>query len=295
MIHNKEYLDSLKEGLIDIVRNILIKVSNYGLEGKQNLIIRFYNHFDNNYLFEDQFTTITIQSNNQDLYCDNDKFSVNIKINGLNKRITVPLNAVALILDPSARFGLELGQVYDDYKLQSVQENPLPKKSIEFINNSTIIFNEHININKYNFSDSKLVDYQMDYIEITRNCLITVIKSLLTKLINNQINKKKTFLIEFQKNYPGVVFPVKLNKRRNSDLITISLREKFFNLNVNEKDFSVILSFDTKLQQIIIPYKAITNFFDPDCKFKIELNFIDFIDEQIIEKNKDKITYIKFD
>lgn len=295
MVYNKEYLDLLKEGLIEIVKTILIKISNYGLEGKQNLIIRFYNHFDNNYLFEDQFTTITIQNNNQDLICSQDNFSVNIKINGHNKRITVPLNAVALILDPSARFGLELGQIYDDYQLNPPKENTNKKSAIKFLDSSTVIFNEDIPVNKYNYSNTKIVDYQMDYIEITRTCLIKVIKKLLEKLMKNQLQQSKSFFIEFKKNYPGVHFPVPLENKKNRELLIISLREKFFNLTVNDNDFSVILSFNNKLQQVIIPYKAITNFWDPDCPFKIDLNFVDFIDEQIIEKNNDKITYVQFD
>ena len=155
---NKQYLDLLRWGLIEIVKSILTKISNYGLEGKQNLIVRFYNHFDSSYLFEDQFTTVTLQNNNQDLYCNEESFSLNIKINGFNKRITVPFDAVALILDPSARFGLELGQVFDDYKLSNPKTIEKNQENITFLDESTVVFTENIHCDKYSYEKNN--DYQ---------------------------------------------------------------------------------------------------------------------------------------
>jgi hypothetical protein len=285
---NKQYLDLLRWGLIEVVKSILIKISNYGLEGKQNLIIRFYNHFDSNFLFEDQFTTITLQNNNQDLMCSNDSFSINIKINGFNKRITVPFEAVALILDPSARFGLELGQVFDDYKINNSKEVEKIPEKIEFLDQSTVVFTENIHYNKYNYEKNN--EYQLDYIEITRFYLIEVMKKLLMLIAQNKPQENGGFFIEFKSNYPGVTMPF----NKNQELVTISLKEKFFNLTLEENEMSVILSFKNQLQKVVIPYKAITNFFDPHCNFKIDLSFIDFIDEKILEQNDDKITYMEF-
>jgi hypothetical protein len=288
---NKKYLDLLRWGLIEIVKSILTKISNYGLDGKQNLIIRFYNHFDSTYLFEDQFTTVTLQNNNQELYCNEDGFSLNIKINGVNKRITVPFDAVALILDPSARFGLELGQVFDEYKISTPKHLEKSPEKIKFINHQTVVFNENTNYDKYYYSQDH--EYQIDYIEITRYYLINVIKQLLSTLLPHSNDSDEGFFIEFKKNYPGVIIPNGLNIK-NEDLIIVSLKEKFFNLTVEENEMTVILSFNNQLQKVVIPYKAITNFFDPNNDFKIDLSFIDFIDEKILEQNENKITYVEF-
>ena len=120
MSYPKEYLNFLRKGLLDVIKSILYRISNYGLEGKQNLIIRFHNNLIDNTIFpqqEEQFTTISIQNNNQDLKCNEIGFSLNVNINGHNKRLTVPFDSIALIMDPSARFGIEFGQVYDSHRI----------------------------------------------------------------------------------------------------------------------------------------------------------------------------------
>jgi hypothetical protein len=72
------------------------------------------------------------------------------------------------------------------------------------------------------------------------------------------------------------------------------LQEKYFNLTVEDEGFSVFLSFNNNFQKIFIPYKSIINFFDPVANFKIDLSFIDYIDEQIIDKNNEQIVYLDF-
>ncbi len=285
----KTYLDILKWGLIEISKSILTKVSHYGLQGKQNLIIRFYNHFDNNFLFEDEFTTVTMQNNNQNLVCNDDSFSINIKVNGFNKRITVPFEAIALVLDPSARFGLELGDVFDQEVIKSPKPSVIKSETIKKLNKNIMIFNENVNINKFNYGGN---DYQMDYIKTTRFYLIEVIKKIIKTLPISKNTKGNNLCIEFKKDYPGVIFPHNIEK--NKEHLTISLAEKYFNLNVTDEGISVFLSLKDKIQKIFIPYKAITNFFDPVDHFKVDLTFIDYVDEQIIDQTNDQIIFIDF-
>ena len=285
----KAYLDGLKWGLIEISKYILNKIANYGLQGKQNLIIRFYNHFDNNFILEDEFTTITIQNNNQNLTCNQDSFSVNIKINGFNKRITVPFDAIALILDPSARFGLELGEVFDEYSIKNPKNSSPKDIAIKKIDKNTLVFNENIEINKFNYGGS---DYQMDYVKITKYYLTEVVKKLLKLMAPSKNTYNENFLVEFKPQYPGVIFPSHLTK--NKELLTISFTEKYFNLMVEEEGFSVFLSFNDNLQKVFIPYNAITNFFNPFVNFKVDLTFVDYIDQQIMDQPSDKIMFVDF-
>ena len=181
-----------------------------------------------------------------------------------------------------------MGQVFDDYKINNAKEIEKIPEKIEFLDKSTVVFTENIHYNKYNYEKNN--EYQLDYIEITRFYLIEVMKKLLMSIAQNKPQENSGFFMEFKGNYPGVIMPF----NKNQELVTISLREKFFNLTIEENEMSVILSFNNQLQKVVIPYKAITNFFDPHWNFKIDLSFIDFIDEKILEQNEDKITYMEF-
>jgi hypothetical protein len=209
--------------------------------------------------------------------------------------MTIPFEAIALLLDPEARFGLELGQYFDDYFIPMPKDEVFLEKKYNFygqeVDNHIVEFNENVPIKKYNVVSAE-DEYHIDYLDICRFYFFDTIKILLNKL-NTEPKNHKGFFIEIKKNYHGVILPTGFQDNKIHDKVLISLKEKFFNLQVYDEYFSVILSFNNKLQQITIPYKAITLFFDPEFDFKIDLNFIDFIDDQLLDSNI-KVVYAEF-
>jgi hypothetical protein len=55
--------------------------------------------------------------------------------------------------------------------------------------------------------------------------------------------------------------------------MTIVLQHQYANLSIEEKFFSVDLSFGGMAQNLIIPYEAITYFADPSAKFGLSFSF----------------------
>ena len=53
--------------------------------------------------------------------------------------------------------------------------------------------------------------------------------------------------------------------------MTIVLQNQYWNLSVKKNSFSVALSFNKKKETLIIPFNAITKFYDPFVKFSIQL------------------------
>ena len=56
--------------------------------------------------------------------------------------------------------------------------------------------------------------------------------------------------------------------------MTIVLQNQFWDLEINENDFSVALLFNKK-KKLHIPFNAIVKFYDPFVKFSIQLDFKD--------------------
>src|SRR5215475_4699188 len=77
------------------------------------------------------------------------------------------------------------------------------------------------------------------------------------------------FLITFKTDYPGVVIPDYL-RERYPDTISIMLQYEFWNLEVDEQQFSVGLSFNEVQETLTVPFGAITGFVDPFAKFRLE-------------------------
>jgi hypothetical protein len=82
------------------------------------------------------------------------------------------------------------------------------------------------------------------------------------------------FFISFLTKFPGVILSEKLKNRYPHEM-TIVLQFQFEELIVEEKSFSVCLSFDNVKEKITIPFVAITAFADPSVKFGLQFRHVD--------------------
>lgn len=80
---------------------------------------------------------------------------------------------------------------------------------------------------------------------------------------------KHHFYITFRTRSAGVVIPENLGARYPEEM-TIVLEHQFWDLEVYPDRFRVILKFNGQPHPIVIPFQAITRFFDPSVKFGLQ-------------------------
>ena len=110
----------------------------------------------------------------------------------------------------------------------------------------------------------------IDYGERINTAILGVIKDILKDLGESKISSNHCFYITFKTKNSKVEIPKHLLKEYPSEM-TIVLQNQYWNLSVNKNSFSVALSFNKKKETLIIPFNAITKFYDPFVKFSIQL------------------------
>jgi hypothetical protein len=85
---------------------------------------------------------------------------------------------------------------------------------------------------------------------------------------------KHHFYVTFRTKAPGVSIPQHL-AHRYPDEMTIVLEHQFWDLEVYQDRFRVILKFGGEPHPIVIPLMAVTRFFDPSVKFGLHFEHPD--------------------
>ena len=77
------------------------------------------------------------------------------------------------------------------------------------------------------------------------------------------------FYVTFQTRMPGVVIPKHLAERF-PDEMTIVVQHRFWDLKVEEGEFSIGLSFGGVPTTLVVPFAAVTEFVDPAVDFSLK-------------------------
>lgn len=114
-------------------------------------------------------------------------------------------------------------------------------------------------------------DSLIPYDEIVQEALRAVVGRVLGEIETSggALPGAHHFYITFKTHAPGVVIPDHL-KARFEDEMTIVLQNKFWDLRVNDRGFSVGLSFNQMPAKLQIPFSAITAFVDPAVDFGLQ-------------------------
>jgi uncharacterized protein len=104
------------------------------------------------------------------------------------------------------------------------------------------------------------------YDKMVETALRGVARQALTLAARDGLRGGHHFYISFRAAAPGVVMPQQL-LAKYPDEMTIVLQHQFWGLEVGEEAFSVSLSFSGRLEQLTIPFAAITTFADPSVNF----------------------------
>jgi uncharacterized protein len=110
---------------------------------------------------------------------------------------------------------------------------------------------------------------QFEYDKMVEAALRGVARQALAAVARNGLRGGHHFYITFRTNAAGVVLPPQLLAKFPEEM-TIVLQHQFWGLEVGDTAFSVTLSFSNRMEQLIIPFGAITTFADPSVKFGLQ-------------------------
>lgn len=90
------------------------------------------------------------------------------------------------------------------------------------------------------------------------------------------------FYISFQTDFPGIRLSNRLREKYPQEM-TIVLQHQYWDLNVTEHTFEVGLSFSGIPERLLIPFDALTGFFDPSVQFGLKFDSQDEEEEDAAE------------
>lgn len=116
---------------------------------------------------------------------------------------------------------------------------------------------------------------------LVQDALKGVVRKVLIDAGKDGLPGEHHFYISFQTDFPGVRLSNRLREKYPQEM-TIVLQHQFWDLNVTEHTFEVGLSFSGVPERLLIPFDALTGFFDPSVQFGLKFDSQDDEDEEEI-------------
>ena len=115
----------------------------------------------------------------------------------------------------------------------------------------------------------KIVKKNIDYDQIVEETLRLVVKKSLELVNEEGLPGDHHFYISFDSTHDGVKVPSELKAGEDNE-IKIILQHQFWDLIIDDHEFSVVLSFNGKKKSISVPFNSITSFSDPSVGFSLQ-------------------------
>lgn len=114
---------------------------------------------------------------------------------------------------------------------------------------------------------AKFIDYNKVIDQAMRGIVKKCLKYIET--LNGKLPGNHHFYITFSLTHPDVNVSEKL-KKMHHDQMTIVIQHQFWDLLVEDKKFSVTLSFNNVREKLEIPFDAVISFADPSARFGLQ-------------------------
>ncbi len=114
-----------------------------------------------------------------------------------------------------------------------------------------------------------MADDLIRYDVLTRDALRGVLRQVLTDAAANGLPGEHHFYITFLSTAEGVKISPRLLSQYPQEM-TIILQHQFWDLIVTEDRFEVGLSFGGIPERLVVPFSAISRFFDPSVQFGLQ-------------------------
>jgi hypothetical protein len=110
---------------------------------------------------------------------------------------------------------------------------------------------------------------QMKYNEMVENALLGVVRTALERAAKDGLPGQHHFYIAFRTQDPGVDIADHL-MAKYPDEMTIVLQHQFWGLEIFDDHFEVTLSFNKQGERLVVPFAAVSSFFDPSVQFGLQ-------------------------
>ena len=109
------------------------------------------------------------------------------------------------------------------------------------------------------------------YDVMVQEALLGVVRKVLSETARHGLSGEHHFYITFRSEGPGVKLSNRL-KEKYPEEMTIVLQHQFWDLAVGEHAFEVGLSFGGVPEKLVVPFEALTGFFDPSVQFGLKFS-----------------------
>jgi hypothetical protein len=109
---------------------------------------------------------------------------------------------------------------------------------------------------------------------LAQEALRGVVRTVLADAAKNGLPGEHHFKITFSTTAPGVRLSERL-RGQYPQVMTIILQHQFWDLRVSDETFEVGLSFGGVPERLVVPFTAITAFFDPAVQFGFQFEQLD--------------------
>jgi hypothetical protein len=104
---------------------------------------------------------------------------------------------------------------------------------------------------------------------LVQDALKGAVRKVLIDVGKDGLPGEHHFYISFRTDFPGVRLSQRLRDKYPQEM-TIVLQHQFWDLGVTEHAFEVGLSFSNVPERLLIPFDALTGFFDPSVSFGLK-------------------------
>ena len=110
----------------------------------------------------------------------------------------------------------------------------------------------------------------IEYQKILNKNMLNVLKDILITIRDNGLSNNNHLYITFLTNHKNVEIPNWLKKKYPEEM-TIVVQYEYYDLKINEHNFSIALSFNNIKTNLKIDYHSIVSFADPSANFGLIL------------------------
>lgn len=120
--------------------------------------------------------------------------------------------------------------------------------------------------------ETGFVEDLIRYDILTQEAMRGVVKKVLTEVASvGALPGEHHFYVTFKTEAPGVQLSQRMRAKYPEEM-TIVVQHQFWDLKTTETTFSIGLSFNEIPETLIIPFAAITGFFDPYVQFGLQFD-----------------------
>ena len=109
---------------------------------------------------------------------------------------------------------------------------------------------------------------------LVQDALRGVVRKVIADAARDGLSGDHHFYISFRTDFPGVRISQRLRDKYAQDM-TIVLQHQFWDLALTEHAFEVGLSFSGVPERLLVPFDALTGFFDPSVQFGLKFEIQD--------------------